>query len=45
VALTEGLQNALWRCGGSPQQHRTDSLSAAYRNDKKMTITDVFGSK
>lgn len=32
VALCEGLQNALFRCGGVPQQHRTDSLSAAYRN-------------
>ena len=32
VALSEGLQNALAACGGVPQQHRTDSLSAAYRN-------------
>lgn len=32
VALSEGLQNALQACGGSPKQHRTDSLSAAYRN-------------
>jgi transposase len=32
VALSEGLQNALQACGGVPQQHRTDSLSAAYRN-------------
>lgn len=32
IALSEGLQNALHRCGGVPQQHRTDSLSAAYRN-------------
>jgi hypothetical protein len=32
VALSEGLQNALIACGGSPTQHRTDSLSAAYRN-------------
>ena len=32
VALSEGLQNALHACGGSPKQHRTDSLSAAYRN-------------
>ena len=32
VALSEGLQNALFACGGAPKQHRTDSLSAAYRN-------------
>ena len=32
VALSEGLQNALFACGGVPRQHRTDSLSAAYRN-------------
>jgi hypothetical protein len=32
IALSEGLQNALHLCGGVPKQHRTDSLSAAYRN-------------
>lgn len=32
IALAEGLQNALTTCGGVPKQHRTDSLSAAYRN-------------
>ena len=32
IALSEGLQNALAASGGAPQQHRTDSLSAAYRN-------------
>lgn len=32
IALAEGLQNALFACGGVPKQHRTDSLSAAYRN-------------
>jgi len=32
VALAEGLQNALWLLGGAPRQHRTDSLSAAFRN-------------
>lgn len=31
-ALAEGLQNALWLCGGSPETHRTDSLSAAFKN-------------
>ena len=32
VALAEGLQNALWALGGVPWEHRTDSLSAAFRN-------------
>ena len=32
IALSEGLQNALAACGGVPKQHRTDSLSAAYKN-------------
>jgi hypothetical protein len=32
VALAEGLQNALWALGQAPLQHRSDSLSAAFRN-------------
>ena len=32
TALAENLQNALWTLGGVPREHRTDSLSAAYRN-------------
>ena len=32
TALAENLQNALWILGGVPHEHRTDSLSAAYRN-------------
>jgi hypothetical protein len=32
VALAEGLQNALWAVGGAPSEHRSDSLSAAFRN-------------
>ncbi len=32
VALAAGLQNALWSVGGAPHHHRTDSLSAAFRN-------------
>jgi hypothetical protein len=32
VALSGGLQNALWALGGVPVEHRTDSLSAAYNN-------------
>jgi len=39
-ALSDGLQNALHKLGGSPKEHRTDSLSAAYINQsqkKKLT--------
>ena len=32
TALSTGLQDALWRSGGVPQEHRTDSLSAAFNN-------------
>ena len=32
VALSTGLQSALWRLGGVPEEHRTDSLSAAFNN-------------
>jgi hypothetical protein len=32
VALAEALQNALESCGGVPAEHRTDSLSACFRN-------------
>jgi hypothetical protein len=32
VALSEALQNALAACGGVPAEHRTDSLSACFRN-------------
>ena len=32
AALAEGLQRALSRLGGCPQEHRTDSLSAAFNN-------------
>jgi hypothetical protein len=32
VALAESLQNALWALGRVPEQHRTDSLSAAFCN-------------
>lgn len=32
VALAEGLQTALWALGGAPREHRSDSLSAAFRN-------------
>ena len=32
AALSEGLQRALRRLGGCPEEHRTDSLSAAFDN-------------
>jgi transposase len=31
-ALAEGMQNAFWNIGGTTETHRTDSLSAAYKN-------------
>ena len=31
-SLSDGLQDALWMAGGVPQEHRTDSLSAAFNN-------------
>src|SRR5208283_549365 len=43
VALAEGLQNALWALGGVPVQHRSDSLSAAYRNLDKAAHDDLTG--
>jgi hypothetical protein len=42
VALAEGLQNALWTLGGAPKEHRSDSLSAAFRNldvDQRRDLT------
>jgi len=41
VALAEGLQNALWTLGGAPHQHRTDSLSAAFRNLDALAKNDL----
>lgn len=32
TALSSGLQDALWHLGGVPLEHRSDSLSAAYKN-------------
>lgn len=32
TALACGLQNALWTLAGAPAEHRSDSLSAAFRN-------------
>lgn len=45
TALAEGLQNAFWYTGGIPETHRTDSLSAAYKNfsDKsKEEFTEAY---
>ena len=41
VALAEGLQNALWSLGGVPRQHRSDSLSAAFRNVEGASEDDL----
>ncbi len=41
TALAEGLQDALWRLGGVPLEHRSDSLSAAYRNLSKDAAEDT----
>lgn len=45
TALAENLQHALWSLGGVPQNHRTDSLSAAFRNltaDQREDITKRY---
>jgi transposase InsO family protein len=41
VALAEGLQNALWALGGAPREHRSDSLSAAFRNLDRQAREDL----
>ena len=41
VALAEGLQNALWLLGGAPREHRSDSLSAAFRNLEAEQAADL----
>ena len=41
VALAEWLQNALWSLGGVPENHRTDSLSAAFRNMEQSAQDDL----
>jgi hypothetical protein len=35
TALAEGLQEALWCLGGSPAEHRTDHLSAAFSHARQ----------
>ncbi len=41
TALATGLQNALWSLGGAPREHRSDSLSAAFRNLEDSTEADL----
>ena len=40
-ALASGLENALRLLGGVPQEHRSDSLSAAFRNLTKPDADDL----
>jgi hypothetical protein len=42
VALAEGLRNALSASGGSPLEHRSNSLSAAFRNLEPGTAEDLM---
>lgn len=37
-SLSSGLQNAFWRSGGVPVNHRTDSLSAAFKNHSEEAL-------
>lgn len=42
-ALADGLQTALHQLGAAPQEHRTDSLSAAYTNNvEKQKLTQRY---
>ena len=41
VALAEGPQDALWALGGVPKEHRTDSLSAAFRLPDRERVAAV----
>ena len=41
TALATGLQEALFKLGGAPQTHRTDSLSAAYKNLDQQAQSDT----
>jgi hypothetical protein len=43
VALAEGLQNVLWALGGVPEQHRSDNLSAAFRNLDRDALCAHYG--
>jgi len=41
AALANGLEKALWRLGGVPMEHRTDSLSSAYKNLNRDEMEDI----
>ena len=41
-ALASGLENALRLLGGVPREHRSDSLSAAFRNLASTTERCIF---
>jgi len=42
-ALADGLQSALFRAGGSPIEHRTDSLTAAFNNSvEEQKLTQAY---
>lgn len=41
TALATGLENALRSLGGAPKEHRSDSLSAAFRNLAKPDVEDL----
>ena len=41
ASLARGLQGALWSLGGVPHEHRTDSLSAAFRNLDRAARDDL----
>jgi hypothetical protein len=46
IGLSQGLQNALHASGGAPKTHRTDSLSAAYRNTggRNPSLTQMYAT-
>jgi hypothetical protein len=41
TALSQGLQDALWSLGACPEEHRTDSLSAAFKNLSQDELKDI----
>jgi Mu transposase-like protein len=46
-AFAQGLQEALHHIGGAPKQHRTDSLSASFKNlnqDAKDDVTERYSA-
>ncbi|WP_341792132.1 IS21 family transposase [Rickettsia endosymbiont of Gonocerus acuteangulatus] len=44
TALSQSLQDALWKLGGCPREHRTDSLSAAFKNLYSNSEEDITKS-